>query len=354
MRSLLVACVTIGALASPAMAGPTLELTAEVWRRQLLPEEPILARITLSNLGPAEVRVVPPLFGGRSFGLGLAVETKTGQWEQAVLRGTDAYWVWAYNNRKRAPLVRAPWPLEPLAHALGWHSLNMVHSLHEPGRYHLRLVYDPRPEMLQVPGDPVGPVPEDLVCERLEADLGWIEIIEPPESEKPVAEYLRKHAAACAASLWSGPYEHYAAVAERRPGSAYLPYLSFYAMGAEAQKGLQHGAHCASGMEDLRSEVEAFRAAYPDFPLNHQLGTLVAWYKYGVVHDTVYPPVAPPIPIPTREQVLALVQAGRDLKAVAQASEDRGLLAEVEAHVSWIELVHRKHIDAALAGREPE
>jgi len=333
------------------------EMTAEVWKRQVLPEEPILVRVTMTNAGDRAVRVVPPYVRPRTrdtgYALGLRVEDAGGEWSEPGLRLAGACWLRLWTSPEAAAVTRVPWSVEPGESVRVWCSLNMVYSLHEQGRYHLKLVSDPKPEMVQVPGAAAHAAPVDLVCEQLEADLGWVEIVAPPEAERLAAAYLSEHGSACAPSLWSGPYEHYAAVAEGWPGSAYLPYALFYAMRAEAQRGLQHGAHFAGGVEELRSGVEAFRAAHPDFPLNHQLDTLLAWYKYGVVHDTVYPPVAPPIPVPTRQQVLSLVQAGRDLKAVARISEDRGLMAEIDAQVDWIELVHRDHIEAALAGREP-
>lgn len=348
--------VALVALAAPAVAAPVLELTAEVWTRRVVQEQPILVRVELTNRSERPVQVVPPYVRPRvrdtGYALTLQLLDAAGEWREPELTQMGAYWVGQWASADAAPLIRKPWAIGPGVASM-WYALNMVYSLHEPGRYHLKLVYDPKPEMLQVPGIAAVPLPDDLVCERLEADLGWIEILEPPEAEKAVAEYLRKHTAACAENPLAYPGMARDVVAEKWPGSAYRPHVEFWALRTMAEGGAYQGLRTERWVADNRSRLEAFRAANPDFPLSHQLDTFVAWYAFGAAHDAAYPPIAPPN-TPTREQVLRVLEAARELRAVAAESGDYGLRAEVEASIGAFELTWPKHIEAALAGREPE
>jgi len=277
------------------------------------------------------------------------VEGDDGTWTEPKPTASRAYWLHEWTRPDAAPLVHSPWVLEPGATAAAWYSLNRAYVLEEPGSYHLRLCYDPALGTVGAADAPPG----DVWIGTLEVDLGWIEILEPPEAERPVAEYLRKYTSACAPDPRGGPDEARAALAEKWPQSAYMLYVEFFALHATAEGGAHYGLRSPRGLAEIRSRVEAFRAAHPDFPLNHQLDTFVAWYAYGVACNLAYPPVVPPH-VPTREQLLPVLDAARELRATAAASGDYGLRAEIEVCVGWAERAHRKHIDAALAGRDPE
>jgi len=351
---------TLGILAALAASrAAAVEMTADVWKRQVLQEEPILVRVELTNRSERPVQVVPPYVRPHvrdtGYPLTLWAADASGGWREPRLAPGGAYWVREFSRPEAAPLVRSPWVLDSGATAVVWYSLNMLYDLSEPGRYHLKLRYESTPDMVYLLDRGARPAPDELWLGTLEADLGWLEILEPPETERDTAAFLSGHSAACAPSPNADPFGLTKAINEKWPGSAYLPYAEFYAMWAEARRGRSHHGFRQAGLEELRQRAEAFRAAHPDFPLNHQLDTVVALYVYGL---TPFPQrtlrVMGGTKPPTRESVLRRYEAAGPLREAARASGDRGVMAEIEARIGWFELVYKSEIEAALAGREPE
>jgi len=332
-------------------------MAADVPKHAVLQCEPLLVRLRVSNPKGTVAQVVPPYIAthtrARPLALRLLARGQAGEWAEPPLRFTQAYWLTRWASPDAFAMASRPWTLEAGAAATVWYSLNMLYSLHEPGRYHLRFVYAPTREMVAAEQWPVGAPEGGLWLGTLEVDLGAVEIAAPPDEERPAAEFLAANARACAPDPSAEPYAVHDVVAARWPTSVYLPYTEFYAMRTEAQSGLHEGWHKPSGLEALRSEVSAFRGAHPDFPLNHELDTIVARYAYGVAVRTAYPLDAHER-VPKRAEVLAVLEAGRGLLETARASGDYGLAADMAATVGRTEWAYRKHIDAALAGRDPE
>lgn len=352
---LLFAIVTVG-LGSTDRA-TALELTASLAGPRVLQCEPVLVEVALRNDGTDHVLVVPPFIApygpSQPLALRVLVEGRDGVWAEPRIRGTETYWLAGCMRSEVRPFIHRLLPLDPGQAIAVWYSLNMVYALYEPGRYRLRVVYAPSPEMVAVADESARARAGDLWLGKLEVDLGTVEILAPPDEERAAAEFLLGRACACAPNPYAEPYAVRDVVAARWPTSVYLPYAEFYAMRTEARSGLHEGWHKPSGLEALRAEVAAFREAHSDFPLNHELDTIVARYAYGVAVRTAYPLDAHER-LPKRSEVLALLQAGRELLETARRSGDYGLAAEMEATVGWTEWAYRKHIEAALAGRDPE
>jgi len=355
MRMLLACCALMGLPVPAAPAADALAMSAGIWKARVLVCEPILVRVALANTGDRAVSVVPPYiradFVHTAYPLRLVVEGAGRDWSEPRLRVATSYWVCAWGSSTSADLVRRPWVLPAGGAASMWYSLNMVYDVRQPGRYHLRLLYSSTPDML--PERQAEAAPADLWCGELEADLGWIEILEPPETERDAAAYLGEHSAACAPSPLFDPYAVSEAVAAKWPGSVYLPYTEYYAMWAEARTGLSHVAHKANGLEELRARAAAFGERYPDFPLAAQLDTIVACYAHGLAHDTAYP-IEGNLQPPSSGQLVALLEAGRQLRATARASGDWGVAAEMALVADRLEQIHRADIGAAVPGWRPQ
>ncbi len=322
-----------------ALAGSravAVEMTAEVWKRQVLPEEPILVRVTLTNPTDYTVSVVPPYLAGPSFPLRVVEVRDDDQRRQPEYRHNNrGSWLWVPIGGEWQRSKRRPWVLGPGEAAWTWHNLATFCELHEPGRHHLVLQYEPQPSMLRISGDETSPLPDNLWCAALEVDLGWIEILEPPEAERPLVEKLAARAYACWPKGEIPDRSLAPEVAAEAPTSVYVPYLEFYSMVARTRHSLMR----PDRLERLRAEVRAFRERNPGFPLDYQLDVLLARCEYfSAIGEVVF--ARDHRLTPTAEQLARVPPLAQALREAAAASGDAGLVCEMEA---WIGLAERQY-----------
>jgi len=177
--------------------------SATIWKRETISEEPILLRVEVTNPRGDEVKIIAPYFnsgGGFNLPLTLAVTNSAGAQLpngskysatgfEPIIRGQP--W-WIPDGRVQPgdtePREWRAWRIPAGATAYMWYNMLQFYPLDDPGRYHIMLRYESKPEMLFQPGQKMDNPPKDVLCWSAEIDAGWV----------TVKEASRRDAAACA------------------------------------------------------------------------------------------------------------------------------------------------------------
>ncbi len=224
--------------------GPPLQLSAAIWKREVILQEPILVRLELRNVGAETVRAVPAYLGGTwpvSFVVTDESNTRVGHeypaWGSPFsLRAYGRLWWGLDPDSGLPPLPSRPWAVAPGGGAFMWLNLLQFYPLDQPGRYHIVFHYDASPQQLLI-GQPQEAAPEEVWSGHLEADAGWVTIGEPDEANRGAAAFLldyreRGH---IVLSAQDRRYELAHEVLRRFPESVYAPYAAFYALWQQAR-----------------------------------------------------------------------------------------------------------------------
>jgi len=230
-----------------AASGAVPALSATIWKREVVTQEPILVKLQVTNPRAGEATIVAPYFnsyGRANFPLTLAVTDDAGVpvgngWEGAqtgrepILRGRP-WWIAGGPSAPGAPESwewRA-WRVPAGATVFMWYNLLQFYPLDEPGRYHITLTYDSAPDMLLSTGTQSPPA--DVVCWSAEIDAGWIIISQPTARDQAAATRLRE-CAEVQGTVFSTTFGWGRDAGLRNPdsggdwleGTSYEPYLEF-------------------------------------------------------------------------------------------------------------------------------
>ena len=328
-----VACGPCGAAA--------LELSATIWEREVVVAEPLLVRLELSNPSTEPLAVVPPYVnvGGRS--LWPLTFTVTDEAGDRVPNG------WKYARSGFEPICfgapwwttppglgrmqyREAWLLPPGGRAWTWVDLLQFYPLDEPARYHLVFEYDAQPEMLVSLGE-AGPPPQGVWSGHLEADAGWITVLEPGGTDRDAAQFLLERRDKLEAVLSAGAYGVAGAVLDRFPEATYALYAAFY----------QHwtpgafGTPPAAGAARLAASAAKFAREHTEFPLSYQLPVAVALSQWQVADEAAARGAG--MPAGAAEEMVARAAALRQaLRETAAAAGDYSLMQMVEDRIGTL------------------
>jgi len=182
--------------------------SATIWKRETISEEPILLRVEVTNPRGDEVKIIAPYFnsgGGFNLPLTLAVTNSAGAQLpngskysatgfEPIIRGQP--W-WIPDGRVRAgdtePREWRAWRIPAGATAYMWYNMLQFYPLDDPGRYHIVLKYDSKPEMLFEGGQKMDNPPKDVLCWSAEIDAGWVTVREPGPKDAAACQRLREH-----------------------------------------------------------------------------------------------------------------------------------------------------------------
>lgn len=273
---------------TPAFAEPTLHL--DVWKTTVIEREPLLVRVSIDNPDAGPISLVPPtgiVLEGRS-GSPVVLQvlsTETGAVVEEVRGGGAGPW-W---HREEYLTGQSAWEAPPGGSAFMWWDVASAIAELPPGKYRMRLQYDPTTAMVEPPDQP-GSMAE-IWEGHLEAESEEFAIAAPEGEDAAALDWMRSH------NLWSfsAPadptdptdwlLQH---IVGKHPGSTYGPYARFYRLWRRAQVGRSHEAGFADGREEAERAVAEFAAEYPDFPLNYQLPVIVAYGMRRSTRDPVY------------------------------------------------------------------
>ena len=171
--SILAACLLVRLFPPPLLSAGEqvgLRLSASVWKRSVVLEEPILVRVELRNTTPEPISVVPPYVNvwGRPeapWPLSFTIADEPGQrlpngWKYAktgfepVAYGLP--WWGPYSGLASAPPRREPWHIPAHSAPYMWINLLQFYPLKDPGRYHLTFEKRGRKTGTEVVSKPVG------------------------------------------------------------------------------------------------------------------------------------------------------------------------------------------------------
>ena len=289
--SLLFAATQALALASAQDAAPV--FSADIWKRQVALQEPILVRLEMRNPTGERMVVVPPYVRHLREGdwqlsftvldeNGDPVPRTTAEGKTVFIPALYDYPWWIRTGYSEVPDLRLPWEIPARGSAYMWIEFSDFYPLDEPGRYHITFDYAARREML-VGWPPAGPPPDGGWEGTLEADAGWVNVTEPPEADRELADYLveRRRKSTCPLALVSFEEvfrfgDEAEARRERFARSVYEPYVAF----CEIQYWAYWGAYDGEPMRLLMEKMDRLAVACPDFPLLYQFPTLTAYAKW--------------------------------------------------------------------------
>lgn len=329
----LAGCIVATVLLLPcaaAQAQPTLE--AGLWKTEVLQFEPILLRIALTAPETEPLRLVPPYVGGvelMAWPVWVTVRRDGPELEDpgevAALNTRGEQWTgWRNHTEPRYPWVVAPGEL-----AFEWLDLLDYMDPLAPGVYTVSVEYDARASMLQRPLHPEDPVPERIWEGRLEADVGPLVVREPTGEDAEAAEVLRDAKESFGILRYTPDFRTH--LTAEHPTSTYTLYARFWEIWRQAWCDSAPGGYWG-GEPEAQQAADQFVADYPDFPLNYQLSTLVAWSQRQAWREDAPPPA----------------ERWRPILEAARATGDLSLVQYMELGLATAEY----HYEEALKAKE--
>ena len=352
--AVVICCVLATPSLQPALAARegSPRLSADIWKREVVLQEPILVRLNMRNPTDESMLAVPPylnIWGLGQVGWPLEFTVTDGkgnrvpnQWEFAK----SGYEVVAYGlpwcgpcfeplGRKAQPAPRRPWVVPPGETAFMWINLLQFYPLDEPGRYHILFHYDARPEMLVIPYSGEAP-PTGVWTGKLEADAGSVTIAEPEGIDREAATFLRDYRERRGVVISAGKMDGYALkpeLLERFPTSVHATYAAFYQIWWIADMAPMRwiadiAPMSGSDRAAMGQIIDDFRTRHPDFPLNYQLPVALAFYDwYSVKRTVTHYPDQREVPGDLVSQASRL---GEALRRAAAAAGDYSLIGKIE------------------------
>jgi len=183
-------------------------LSATIWKRETIGQEPILLKLEVTNSRDEEVKIVAPYmngYGRANYPLTLAVTDASGAavpngWEysttgsEPIHRGSP--W-WIPDGRVQPgdtePREWRAWRIPPGETAYMWYNVLQFYPIDDPGEYHIVLKYDSKPEMLFQPGQKKDNPPKDVLCWWGQVDAGWVTVREPGPRDAEACAKLREN-----------------------------------------------------------------------------------------------------------------------------------------------------------------